>query len=238
MIGDKMSKKTIVVGLIIADKDEYIHIENAFSNQLKCLDFYGLKAHEIIIEGQYSNIVLKSVCCGIGKVNAAVATSLLAKDCDILINAGLSGGFGDAKKYDIVVGTEFVEHDFDLTGIGYKLSQKPGQNLLLKSDEHLNMSIKELFPFVKFGLFATGDSFVSTADKHEFLSKEFSPIACDMESAAFAWAATLCSVPFVSIRMVSDGADDNSPDSYSDTLKCEKSDGWFIVTLNWIKSLR
>lgn len=233
-----MEEKILRVGLVIADKDEYVHIENALGGKAKSRSIHGLKGHIAIIDGEHCAVELKSICCGIGKVNAAVGTALLAEECDILINAGLSGGFGNVGKYDIVVGTEFVEHDFDLTGIGYKLSQKPGQTGRLKADETLNDSIKERYPKVKFGVFATGDSFVNSGAKHDLIEKEFRPIACDMESAACAYTANLFGVPFVSIRMISDGADDNSADTYSDTLKCDRADGWFRLTLDWIRSLR
>lgn len=233
-----MSESSITVGLVIADTEEYIHVENAFSGVMKQSDICSLKGHLIELEGEYKSINLKTVCCGIGKVNAAVATTLLAKECDFLVNAGLSGGFDGVSKYDIVVGTEFVEHDFDLTAIGYKLSEKPGQCSRFVADKKLVDSVTELYPFVKTGLFVTGDSFISTADKHDVLAREFSPIACDMESAAFAYAAKLHNVPFISIRMISDGANDDSADSYSDTLKCDKADGWFNLTIDWIRHLR
>ena len=73
-----MSNTSIKVGLIIADKDEYVHIENSLSNIAKPYDLYGLKGHITEIEGKHRNITLISICCGIGKVNASVATALIA----------------------------------------------------------------------------------------------------------------------------------------------------------------
>ena len=155
----------------------------------------------------------------------------------MLISAGLSGGFGDAKKHDIVRGTKFYEHDFALTAIGYKPAQKPGDNEPIEAARELNDDILKKFPFVKSGVFVTGDSFVSSKEKHDFLKDAFNPIACDMESAAVGYVAQRFDIPFVSVRMVSDGADDDSAATYTDTLGCDVADRWVKLTFDWIRSL-
>ncbi|MFR7854173.1 MAG: hypothetical protein ACLU40_00910 [Acutalibacteraceae bacterium] len=101
-----MTEKTIKVSLVIADIDEYVQVENCFKGKLRPLKVAGLKAHTVDFEGENSHIVLTTVCSGIGKVNAASAAALVAGDSDILINAGLSGGFSDTEKYDLVLGTD------------------------------------------------------------------------------------------------------------------------------------
>lgn len=233
----KMNNNTFNVGLVIADINEYRNLDKYFDGKAERCDIASLLGHKLIIEGATQNICLRTVCCGIGKVNAASGAALLAKDCDLVINAGLSGGFGGAKKYDIVIGTELIEHDFDLTPIGYELTVKPGDEGRLSCDEDFNKDILSKFKFVKDGVFVTGDKFVCTEELHNMLSDMFNPIACDMESAAVAHSCKLFNVPFVSIRMVSDGADDDSAETYTDTLNCDKADGWTSVVFNWLKTL-
>lgn len=232
-----MEEQIFTVGIVIADKDEYVHVYKELGADAAACDICGLIGHTALIKANGHDIRVRTVCSGIGKVNAAVAAALLADGCDMLISTGLSGGFGDAKKYDIVLGTEFFEHDFDLTAIGYKISQKPGNQPPIASARELNGDIISKFPFVKQGVFVTGDSFVSSKEKHDFLTENFNPIACDMETAAVGYVAHLNDIPFVSIRMVSDGADDDSAENYTDTLDCDTADRWAKVTFDWLRSL-
>ena len=102
-------KEIFKVGLVIADIDEYVHIEEMFSDRLERRNIASLYGHIFNIETATKTIEVHSVCSGIGKVNAASAGALLAKDCDLIISAGLSGGFSDAGKLDLVVGTKFIE---------------------------------------------------------------------------------------------------------------------------------
>lgn len=232
-----MENNLFTVGIVIADKDEYVHINKYIGEDAVAFENLGLIGHDAVLKANGHDIRVRTICSGIGKVNATAAATLLADGCDLLINAGLSGGFGETVKYDIVLGTEFVEHDFDLTAIGYELSKKPGQTEVISSARELNDDIVKKFPFVKKGVFVTGDSFISSKEKHDFLKKKFNPVACDMESAAVGYVASLYDIPFVSIRMVSDGADDDSAEVYTDTLGCDTADRWVKLTFDWIKSL-
>lgn len=234
---DALTEKTIKVSLVIADIDEYVQVENCFNGELRPLKVAGLTAHIVDFEGENSHIVLTTVCSGIGKVNAASAAALVADDCDILINAGLSGGFSDTEKYDLVLGTRFIEHDFDLTAIGYAPSVKPGNEGELLADAALCSDILSKFPFVRSGTFVTGDSFICTKEKHDQLAKLFDPIACDMESAAVAHVAAMFSKPYVSVRLISDGANDDSTENYSDTLHCDRAGSWLALVIGWLKTL-
>ena len=144
-----MENELFTVGIVIADKDEYVHIDKYIGENATAFETQGIIGHVAELDANGHKIRVKTVCSGIGKVNSAVAATLLADGCDMLINAGLSGGFGDAKKYDIVLGTEFFEHDFDLTAIGYKLAQKPGGAEPIVSAKELNDDIVKKFPFIK-----------------------------------------------------------------------------------------
>ncbi len=232
-----MEEMMFTVGVVIADKDEYVHVIKELGDSAVACDIQGLIGHTAVLKGNSHDIRVRTVCSGIGKVNAAIAATLLADGCDMLLNAGLSGGFNGVGKYDIVLGTEFAEYDFDLTPIGYKPAEKPGEPIKKLSAKELNDDIVKKYPFVKTGAFATGDGFVCTDEKHSFLEKNFEPIACDMESAAVASVARLYDVPYVSLRMISDGADDSSSDTYTETLGCDKADLWAKIAFDWIKSL-
>lgn len=71
-------------------------------------------------------ILLKS---GIGKVNAAVSTTLLLDrfQPDYVINTGSAGGFHHTLNVgDIVISTDVRHHDVDVTIFDYEYGQVPG----------------------------------------------------------------------------------------------------------------
>lgn len=232
-----MENQYFTVGLVIADKDEYVHLEKFLEPDAAAVSIQGLVGHTFTVKGKTQNIRVRTICTGIGKVNATVGATLLAEGSDMLLSAGLSGGFDETSKNDIVLGTRFYEHDFDLTTIGYELSQKSHNDKPIVSACELNSDIVKKFPFVKQGVFVTGDCFISSKEKHDFLKKTFNPIACDMESAAVGYVASVFDLPFVSLRMVSDGANDDSAKAYADTLGCDTADLWLKIVFDWIKSL-
>ena len=66
---------------------------------------------------------------GIGKVNMAICTQILVNiyGVDMLINTGVAGGlYKDINVGDIVISSDALQHDFDVTGLGYKKSVIPG----------------------------------------------------------------------------------------------------------------
>ena len=92
-----MENELFTVGIVIADKDEYVHIVKFIGKVASAFEIKGIFGHTADIKANGHDIRVRTVCSGIGKVNAAVAATLLADGCDMLISAGLSGGFGDAK---------------------------------------------------------------------------------------------------------------------------------------------
>lgn len=82
-------------------------------------------------------VLLKS---GIGKVNAAMSTTILLEKYNpkVVINTGSAGGFDAALKVgDIVISDEVRHHDVDVTAFGYEIGQMAGMPAAYKSDEKL-----------------------------------------------------------------------------------------------------
>lgn len=160
---------------------------------------------------------LVNVCCGIGKVNAALCTQNLI-DCykpDYIINTGIAGGMNpEVKVCDIVVSSEVMYHDL-LTRF---LENYPPYNGIFKADAGLiQKAIKscekygiKCFP----GRIVSGEAFVSDSVLKARIIDEFSPFAVDMESAGIGHCAFLNNVPFVSVRCISDNADDEGEMSF------------------------
>ena len=164
------------------------------------------------------------VKCGVGKVNAAVCTQILA-DCyqvEAVINTGVAGSLrAEINIGDIVVSTDALQHDMDATGFGYEPAEIPlmGKKTF-EADASLRSLIAETCREVnpEIGVFegrvVSGDQFISDGDVKDRLVRMFAPYCTEMEGAAIAQAAYLNKVPFVILRAISDKADDSATMDY------------------------
>src|SRR5690625_3973327 len=85
-------------------------------------------ANSLFIEGKIHNKEVVLVKSGIGKVNAAMTTTILMERFKptYIINTGSSGGFCDHLNVgDIVISREVVHHDVDVTAFNYEYGQVP-----------------------------------------------------------------------------------------------------------------
>ena len=208
------------IGVLVADEDEYVNFEKKFI-ELGATERKSFLRKEHMLT--LSNSVVTAVCFGIGKVNAATAATYLAMSgADILVNYGYSGGIAGVRKGDVMVCDSFLEHDFDLTAIGYKPCQKPGQEYIYTANSDILKRCRELFPNIPVGRAVCGDSFISSDIKRDEMKNSFGAMSCDMETAAIASVCHQTSVPFLSIREISDDASDDANLAYKDTVKSHK----------------
>ena len=123
------------IGIVVADSDEYKPLlEYIEKGKYEEYSFLGRMAHKFNI----GKVQVVSILCGIGKVNAtAAAMHLVDIGCNIILNFGLSGGISGVFKGDVCLCDKFLEHDFDLTGIGYKPCEKPSQRYIYDADTSL-----------------------------------------------------------------------------------------------------
>ena len=88
-------------------------LENVEIKNIAAMDFYKgtLAGKEVVV-----------VKCGVGKVNAAICTQILVSVFGVsaLVNTGVAGSLNnDINICDIVVSTSALEHDMDVTPLGY-----------------------------------------------------------------------------------------------------------------------
>ena len=164
--------------------------------------------------GKINNKEVVLVECGIGKVNAARTTQNLIDKFNIeyIINVGVAGGLNESLEIgDIVIGKKLVQHDFDITAAGHPkgyISKELGRefksnsNLINKCESIINNDLKDTN--VKIGTIATGDVFCNKVSLKEEVVKEFGADCIEMEGAAIAQVCTLCNIPFIVIRSISD----------------------------------
>ncbi len=166
------------------------------------------------IECQVGSVKVLALESGIGKACAASACAVLIAGfgADIILNAGLSGAVSACRREDIIAGNSYVECDMDLTAIGYAPGSKPGCPIVYEADEALLSICKELG--IKDMRLGTGDVFLADKVKKEYFFNTFAINAFDMESAAIACVCHKAGIPFISLRKISDDADDCATDDY------------------------
>ncbi|KAA0965406.1 5'-methylthioadenosine/S-adenosylhomocysteine nucleosidase [Sporosarcina sp. ANT_H38] len=174
--------------------------------------------------GEHDVVLVKS---GIGKVNAAIATTLLLSNFkpDVVLNTGSAGGFHASLEVGtVVISNEVRHHDVDVTAFGYEHGQVPGQPAAYRADLGLvdvaRAAVEEIGAHAHAtGLIASGDTFMSNTE-HVAKVKETFPlmIAADMEASAVAQVCHQFGTPFVVIRALSDIAGKESSISFDEFL--------------------
>lgn len=174
--------------------------------------------------GERNVVLVKS---GIGKVNAAIATTLLLEKFapDVVLNTGSAGGFLETLEVGtVVISDEVRHHDVDVTVFGYEHGQVPQLPAAFKADQALMQRAIEAVEEIgqhahATGLIASSDSFMSDADHVERVKKLFpTMIAAEMEAAAVAQVCHQFDVPFVVIRALSDIAGKEASISFDEFL--------------------
>ena len=172
-------------------------------------EYPGVTLHRGLLDGLE---VLVTVG-GIGKVNAAMtSTYLLMAGATQVVFTGVAGGIHpELQVGDIVVSSDCVQHDVDVTALGYRLGEIPGEILSWPADEQLRALALEAAHEVQGvnvtgGRVVSGDVFVASPDKVAWLWQHFGAACAEMEGAAVAQVCARHGVPYVVIRSVSDTA--------------------------------
>lgn len=181
---------------------------------------------EAIYQGQ-SLILVES---GIGKVNAAMAATLVIERYkpDVIINSGSSGAFAAGLDIgDVIVATQYVYGDVDATCFGYEPGQVPQMPAKYDLDAAwLNVARRAAaaadLPYsLDFGLVLTLDSFMSESERVEGVKSIFPLVkVSDMEGLAIVQSAAQYGIPVLSVKAVSDiaGHGDVTANSFDDNL--------------------
>lgn len=151
--------------------------------------------------------------CGIGKVNAAMATTLMhiLFSPSSILNTGTAGGLRDDFEVgDIVLGESVCHHDVDATAFGYAYGQVPREparfsadTLLLEAGVKAGRRLSEVH--VHTGLIASGDIFLSDETARSIVRDRFKGVfAVEMEAAAIAQVCHHFDIPCLIVRAVSD----------------------------------
>lgn len=208
-----------MIGIIGAMEEEVTKLKNKMSNvtvtHKASMDFYvgTILGKEVVV-----------VRSGIGKVNAGICTQILADlfNISLVINTGIAGSLDAAINIgDMVISTDTLQHDVDAVAFGYDVGVIPRmETSIFPADKNLiekaTKVCKEVNPDISVfnGRIVSGDQFIATKEKKDWLVSNFQGICTEMEGAAIAHAAYLNNIPFLIIRAISDKADDSAHMDY------------------------
>jgi adenosylhomocysteine nucleosidase len=172
-----------------------------------------------------------------GKVASAVtATNLINSfDVDCIIFTGVAGALSEELNIgDIVIGTEIYQHDIDAQPFFQKHQVPLTQDIFFQTeveltkklltatnsfvssvDRNIDKNILDEFKIAKPQIFcgkiATGDQFISCANKIKLVKQEMpDALAIEMEGGAVAQVCKDYDKPFAIFRSISDKANSNA----------------------------
>lgn len=212
------------IGIVVAMKVEKIAIEEKMTNKenktIQNLPF---------VIGKIGSVECILVQCGVGKVNAARTTQILIDNfkINLVINTGVGGSINpDLKIGDVIVANKVYQHDFDITAFDHKKGYVPEVGDYIECDKNLlnmfyniiNQIEDEEFK-TKIGIIASGDQFYTELERMNEIRSLFNADILDMECGAIAQVAYLDNIPFIGIRSVSDGMEEDKISTYKENVE-------------------
>lgn len=201
-------------------------------------------ANQTFYNGIIDKVEVVLVQSGIGKVNAAIATTLLIEkyNAEVVINTGSAGGIGNELKVgDLVVSTELSYNDADARIFGYDFGQVPQMPSRYKADSDLINKISKAADKMEWlinkGLIVTGDSFIANSDKISDIKGNFpEALVTEMEGTAVAQTCYQFGVPVIVVRALSDTSDEKASVSFEEFIEHAGKKSAEMV-LNFLKDL-
>lgn len=211
------------------------NIENCSTDTVSGMDFcYGT------IFGK-NVVVAKS---GEGKVNSAMAaqTMIIKYNPDVIINSGVAGGLhNDMKVLDIAIADSVVQHDYDISPLGYEPGYVCGIDCVrLDCDKNLSDAVKNeaakvCESSIFTGTIASGDQFIASSEQRNRIKTLFGAIAAEMEGASIGHVCKLNNKKFTVLRVISDNADGSADMSFEEFAK-KAADVSIKIILEFIKN--
>lgn len=187
----------------------------------RCLHRGRLHGYEVVL-----------TLCGIGKVAAALTSTLLIERCGVrgLLFTGVAGGLGAGVRVgDVVVARGLLQHDLDASPLfprhlipdlgtdelhtDARLSEAlvgAAQSVLQRPPAAVSAFGLQA-PKLHQGLVISGDRFVSTTTESRELNARLpEALAVEMEGAAMAQVCAAYRLPYAVLRTISDRADDQA----------------------------
>ncbi len=161
----------------------------------------------------------------IGKVHSAItaSTMILRFGCEKVIFCGVAGGLQeDLAVGDLLLGSKLCQHDVDISAFGHPLGFIPESRVFIETDENLNAIARQVALesniTLKEGIIASGDAFIHSKEKKQWIIENFGAAAVEMEGASVAVVCDSFKVPCCILRSISDSADGAADVSFDEFL--------------------
>jgi len=196
----------------------------AIPNEMRYFNFTEIPIQKFgertFYKGSHDKHELILVQSGLGKVNAAVVSTLLIEkfECELLLFSGVAGGIDPGIEIgEVIIGESLIQYDYGTLKNRELLPFRPGSiptgesknELEYSLDPKIKHKIKVSLPNVRMGIILTGDVFLQCEETQKELFEKYGAQAIDMEGAAVAQVAEQFGIPAIVVRCLSDlaGAD-------------------------------
>jgi len=186
----------------------------------------------VFLKGALEGVDITLIECGIGKVNAAFAATVLCDHfrCKTLIFSGIAGGIDPALHVgDVIIADRLIQIDYGKFQGGDIMPYRPGIPPLAPPEGEIGYLLPQILkkqlspllevalpmwedrmPKISFGTILTGDVFLNDSARREILFNSHGAQAIEMEGAAIAQVAEKFGAETIIIRALSDLAGDDS----------------------------
>jgi adenosylhomocysteine/aminodeoxyfutalosine nucleosidase len=225
---------------IMGAMEEEIEPLLAYFDKVNVVEYANNKYYEV----NYNGLDIVIAYSKIGKVFASLTASTMIEKfgCDTLLFSGVAGGINPKLKIgDLIIADKLCQHDLDITAFGHPHGYVPGGKVFVETSKELrDVAIKvakENDLKVIEGIIATGDQFVHSTQRKEFIENTFNADALEMEGASVAVVCDALNIPFFILRAISDTADMDAGFDFDEFLKssAKNSADYLIKILKELK---
>lgn len=229
----------MTIGLLCAIPEELEHLRTLMTTT-STRELAHIRFDEGVLDGH--RVVLAG--SGMGKVNAAIVTTLLAESfgCRVIVFSGVAGGLDPALHIgDVVIADRIVQHDVGRIENDALLRYQAGHVSFINPTDALGYSMdtellarvrdslagvvlpslsnaaggRDRPPRITYGTILTGDQYVHCEITRQRLHRELDASAVEMEGGAVAQVCGTVGIPWIVIRALSDLAGRDSALDFS-----------------------
>ncbi|RXJ99413.1 5'-methylthioadenosine/S-adenosylhomocysteine nucleosidase [Arcobacter sp. CECT 8986] len=207
---------------IMGAMEEEIEPLLEYFDDIKVTEYADNKYYEVNLDGLEVVIAYSKI----GKVFASLTASTMIEKfgCDTLLFSGVAGAVNSELKIgDLVIADKLCQHDLDIVAFGHPYGYVPGGKVFVDTSKEIREVAKKvaLENDIKVleGTIATGDQFVNSVERKDFILDTFKADALEMEGASVAVICDALNVPCFILRAISDSADHSADFDFDEFLK-------------------
>ena len=149
---------------------------------------------------------------GVGRANTAMNAALIIKEHnpDLILNVGTAGGLhAEQKILDVVIPSEIVGVDVDVTALGFEYGQMLGEPASYFTDKDLQQKLFEVSKGIvttHSGTVGSSEAFICKPEQVAEIHRRFNNrvVCVEMEAFSIGVVCNKFKVPFAVIRSLSD----------------------------------